>query len=149
MTSSEHLARLTAQHPDWVIRREAGQDWTCWTAQRVQVITAPSLAELEPKLTAATAGPAGPDPRVTAARELLGEQHEPLTMTPGDLRQLLARYQRRLRELLEGQGRRPGLADRRFRPRTDQDERLVRLRPGGALPCSGDHHALSPPVRCM
>lgn len=102
------LGRIRTQHPDWVIRREAGQDWTCWTAQRVQVITAPSLAELESKLTAAMAGPAGSDPRVTAARELLSEQHQPLTMTPGDLRALLARYQRRLHELLEGAGQEAG-----------------------------------------
>jgi len=37
--------------------------------------------------------PAG-DWRVNRARILLGEQHEPLTMTPGDLRGLLARYKR-------------------------------------------------------
>lgn len=37
--------------------------------------------------------PAG-DERVNRARILLAEQHEPLTMTPGDLRGLLARYQR-------------------------------------------------------
>jgi hypothetical protein len=32
---------------------------------------------------------------------LLAEQHEPLTMTPGDLRTLLGRYQRRLHDLAE------------------------------------------------
>lgn len=36
-----------------------------------------------------------------AARELLAARHQPITMTPGDLRQMLARYQRRLAELLE------------------------------------------------
>jgi hypothetical protein len=41
------------------------------------------------------------DERVTRARVLLAEQREPLTMTPGDLRSLLARYQRRVRELLD------------------------------------------------
>jgi hypothetical protein len=44
--------------------------------------------------------PAG-DERVTRACELLAERPEPLIMAPGDLRTLLARYQRRLRELLE------------------------------------------------
>jgi hypothetical protein len=32
---------------------------------------------------------------------LLAERHEPLTMTPGDLRTLLSRYQRRLHDLAE------------------------------------------------
>jgi len=32
---------------------------------------------------------------------LLAERHEPLTMTPGDLRTLLGRYQRRLHDLAE------------------------------------------------
>jgi hypothetical protein len=45
--------------------------------------------------------PAGGDERVTRARALAGEHHQPLTMTPGDLRTLLARYQRRVAELLE------------------------------------------------
>jgi hypothetical protein len=35
---------------------------------------------------------------------LLGERHQPLTMTPGDLRKLLARYRLRVRELLEVAG---------------------------------------------
>jgi hypothetical protein len=41
------------------------------------------------------------DERVTRARALLAEQHQPLTMTPGDVRKLLARFQRRTVELLE------------------------------------------------
>jgi hypothetical protein len=32
---------------------------------------------------------------------LLAEHHQPITMTPGDLRHLLARYQRRLVELVD------------------------------------------------
>jgi hypothetical protein len=32
---------------------------------------------------------------------LLAERHEPLTMTPGDLRLLLGRYQRRLHDLAD------------------------------------------------
>jgi hypothetical protein len=32
---------------------------------------------------------------------LLAERHEPLVMTPGDLRTLLGRYQRRLHDLAE------------------------------------------------
>ena len=47
-----------------------------------------------------TAGPAG-DPRVTRARQLLGEHHQPIAMTNGELRTLLARYQRRVHELVE------------------------------------------------
>jgi hypothetical protein len=40
---------------------------------------------------------------VAAARahDLLAESHEPLVMTPGDVRKLLARYQRRLQELAD------------------------------------------------
>ncbi len=48
--------------------------------------------------------PAGGDERVIQARMLLAESHQPLTMTPGDLRQLLARYRQRVRELLEVTG---------------------------------------------
>jgi hypothetical protein len=44
--------------------------------------------------------PAG-DERVNRARILLAERHEPLTMTPGDLRGLLARQQRVVAGLLE------------------------------------------------
>src|SRR6266851_3773737 len=44
--------------------------------------------------------PAGGDERVTRARALVAEHHQPLTMTPGDLRTLLARFQRRTVELL-------------------------------------------------
>jgi hypothetical protein len=35
------------------------------------------------------------------ARDLLAERHEPLVMTPGDVRALLARTQRLLRELAD------------------------------------------------
>jgi hypothetical protein len=48
--------------------------------------------------------PAGGDERVIQARMLLAEHHQPLTMTPGDLRKLLARYRLRVRELLEVAG---------------------------------------------
>lgn len=41
------------------------------------------------------------DERVMRAGQLLAERYEPLTMTPSDLRTLVARYQRRLRELLD------------------------------------------------
>jgi hypothetical protein len=40
------------------------------------------------------------DPRILRARQLLAEHHQPITMTPGDLRRLLARFQRRTAELL-------------------------------------------------
>lgn len=35
------------------------------------------------------------------AHALLAEDHQPLTMTPGDLRALLRRYQHRLQELAD------------------------------------------------
>jgi hypothetical protein len=47
------------------------------------------------------------DERLTRARMPLAEQHEPLVMTPGDLRQLLARYRQRVTGLIaaaEGAG---------------------------------------------
>jgi hypothetical protein len=97
------LETVRAAHPEWTIRRDAGQDWTCWTAQRVRVITAPALDELAVRLGQAE-GAAASDPPVTSARELLAEHHQPITMTPGDLRALLARYQRRLHDLLEALG---------------------------------------------
>jgi hypothetical protein len=51
--------------------------------------------------------PALPEPmsvaQIAAVRAcaLLAERHQPLTMTPGDLRTLLGRYQRRLHDLAE------------------------------------------------
>jgi hypothetical protein len=44
--------------------------------------------------------PAGSDERLTRARLLLAEKHEPLVMTPGDLRQLLARYRQQVAEMV-------------------------------------------------
>jgi hypothetical protein len=46
--------------------------------------------------------------QILPARALLAERHEPLTMTPGDLRKLLARYQQHLHELLEAIDARTG-----------------------------------------
>jgi hypothetical protein len=91
------LDAARAAHPDWTIRRDAGQDWSAWTAQRVQVVVAPTLGELEARLGGDTAG----DPRVVRARELMAEHHQPMVMTPGDLRALLARFQRAAQELLD------------------------------------------------
>lgn len=96
------LDAVRAAHPHWTIRRDAGQDWVSWTAQRARVITAPALDELAARLDLAD-GVAASDP-VIAAIELLAEHHQPITMTPGDLRALLARYQRRLHELLDAVG---------------------------------------------
>jgi len=45
--------------------------------------------------------PAGTAAAAVQAHMLLAEGHQPLTMTPGDLRTLLARYQRRLQELAD------------------------------------------------
>ena len=45
--------------------------------------------------------PAGIVTAAVRAHMLLAEGHQPLTMTPGDLRTLLARYQRRLQELAD------------------------------------------------
>ncbi len=67
---------------------------------------APSLTELAGKLEAAD-GPALRDRRVAAARALLAEEHQPLSMTPGDVRALLARYQKHaagLLNVLDGNG---------------------------------------------
>jgi hypothetical protein len=40
-------------HQDWAITCDAGQDQTFWTAQRVRVITAPTLDELAARLSQA------------------------------------------------------------------------------------------------
>jgi hypothetical protein len=66
-------------------------------------VVAPTLGELSGKLDLAGEDKAG-DPRIVRARELLAEDHQPMTMTPGDLRALLARYRRRVVELLEVTG---------------------------------------------
>ena len=94
------LEQLATEHPDWTIRRDAGPDWSAWTAQRVQVVVAPTLDELTARLGGDPAG----DPRVVRARELMAEHHQPLVMTPGDLRALLARFQRAAQELLDALG---------------------------------------------
>ena len=44
------LEAVQAAYPGWTIRRDVGPDWTCWTAQQIQVITAPTLDELAAKL---------------------------------------------------------------------------------------------------
>jgi hypothetical protein len=54
--------------------------------------------------------PAGGDERVIQARILLAEHRQPLTMTPADLRKLLARHQQCVRELLEVAGS-PGASE--------------------------------------
>ena len=69
----------------------------------MQVITAPTLDELAVGLDLADGVVAG-DPRVIAAAALLAEQHQPMTMTPGNLRVLLALYRRRVVELLDALG---------------------------------------------
>jgi hypothetical protein len=74
MTSK--LERLADEHPDWTIRRNAGQDWVCWTAQRAQVITAPVLDELAARLDLADVVTAG-DPRVIAAAALPARERDP------------------------------------------------------------------------
>lgn len=45
--------------------------------------------------------PAGGDDRVICARILLADKRQPLLMTPGDLRSLLARYQQCVTGLIE------------------------------------------------
>ena len=94
------LEAVRASHPDWTIRQDAGPDWSAYTAQRVQVVVTSTLDELSARLGGDTVG----DPRILRARELLAEHHQPVTMTPGDLRALLARYERRLHELLDAVG---------------------------------------------
>lgn len=94
------LEAVQASHPNWTIRQDAGPDWSAYTAQRVQVVVTSTLEELSARLGGDTAC----DPRVIAATELLAEHHQPITMTPGDLRALLARYQRRLHELVDAVG---------------------------------------------
>ena len=64
------------------------------------------LNELETRL--AREIPAGADPRIIAARELLGAHHQPLVMAPGDLRPLLSRHQRGLAGCSMSSGRRLG-----------------------------------------
>jgi hypothetical protein len=45
--------------------------------------------------------PTGGDERVISARVLIAEKRQPLLMTPGDLRSLLARYQQSVIDLIE------------------------------------------------
>ena len=55
------------------------------------------------------------DPRIIRARRLVAEHHQPITMSSGDLRKLLARFQRRTAELLEviDQAGQPGAGEDR------------------------------------
>ncbi len=106
MSSERDLHRVRAVHPDWTIRCEARPEWAAYVAQRAQVITTLMLNELETRL--AREIPAGADPRIIAARELLGAHHQPLVMAPGDLRPLLSRHQRGLAGLLDVLGQKAG-----------------------------------------
>ena len=54
------------------------------------------------------------DPRITSARRLLAEHHQPITMTPGELWKLLAWFQRRTAELL-------AVIDQAGQPRAGED----------------------------
>jgi hypothetical protein len=64
----------------------------------------PLIRDDDADLITAAPYPLSLDIRVTAARELLAEQHQPAGMPAGDARALLARYQRRLRGLLDAIG---------------------------------------------
>jgi hypothetical protein len=55
-------------------------------------------------VTSSAPYPLSLDIRVTAARELLAEHHQAAAIPAGDARALLARYQRRLRGLLDAIG---------------------------------------------
>jgi hypothetical protein len=82
-----------------------------WEAGLVRQMLASTVGEDDEDLGRAAAFPAGrgrldgsipaDDERVTRARVLLAERHQPITMTPGDVRHLLARFQRRVVELLQ------------------------------------------------
>ena len=98
--SGDRLDRFREEHSAWTVRRDAGPDWLVYTAQRVQVIVAGSLDELGVKLGEIAGVPAD-DPRVARARELAAERHQPLTMTPGDLRVLVGCWQRAATGLLD------------------------------------------------
>jgi hypothetical protein len=109
------LARVRLAHSLWTVRRVPDPDTQGfrYAASRTGFadISDPTPAGLSLALyRAAKHGPyAGGE--VTSseaialaavrAHRLLAELHEPLTMTPGDVRRLLARYQRALTELAE------------------------------------------------
>ncbi len=56
--------------------------------------------------------PVTTDPRVIAAAELLAERHQPSALSAAQLRVLLAKYERRLRALLDVIGAAPTRHDR-------------------------------------
>ncbi len=110
------LARVKLAHSLWTVRRlpDPDSEGDRYAASRVGYpdISDPTLAGLSGQITAAEKFPdrhaggevASQEAAAIAAvraHRLLAERHEPLTMTPGDLRRLLARYQRALTELAE------------------------------------------------
>ena len=60
------LEAVTAAHPGWTIRRDGGQDWVSYVAQRVQVVVAPTPDDLAGQIGKA-GGTAADDPRVLPA----------------------------------------------------------------------------------
>jgi hypothetical protein len=68
------LDAVTAAYPGWSIRRDAGQGWVSYVAQRVQVVVAPTPDDLAGQI-GKMGGPPADDPRVLAARQLAAEHH--------------------------------------------------------------------------
>ena len=95
------LEAVQAAYPGWTIRRDVGPDWTCWTARRKSRSSPRRHWTNWPPNWARSTGQQRATRTVTRARQLVAEHHQPLTMTPGDLRHLLARWQRAATELLD------------------------------------------------
>ena len=96
--------------------------------------------------------PAGTAAAALRAHMLLAESHQPLTMAPGDLRKLLARYQRGLRELADAVEPITPIqdadwaADRDVREATQLRSRLNDLPRGHPSSPFNDDGSLKPPV---
>jgi predicted kinase len=83
------------------------------------------------------------------ARVLLAEDHQPLLMTPGDVRHLLVRYQRLLTELVDAlrpQVEVTGLEDPKPESRTHLRARLGKLPRGHPSSPYNEDGSLKPPV---
>ncbi len=75
------------------------------------------------------------DPRVVAAAQLLAERHQPSALSAAQLRVLLAKYERRLRALLDAIDAAPAKRDRFQRLQALEDAIRYR-RACVALPCA-------------
>jgi hypothetical protein len=89
------------------IKSRFGDEADTATAVRAAALVLDALG-IRPRIPDDDKPAAADDERIQSALALLAENIQPLTMTPGDLRNLIGRYRRRVVALLEALGQETG-----------------------------------------